>query len=96
MEKFEDLVVGHPKLRQIGEKIKAHIDKVLPDHLGHKVRIYYDGYHLVWIQCLDCNILWDHCDFCKHSRTPETRGAKKILDLGCHACQKWLKLLLGG
>lgn len=85
-QQFEDLVVGGPQLREIGKKIKLKLYEILPDHIGHTVRIHYDGHYVVWVECLDCDMLWTHCDFCKIPKLPEHKGAKRLLDFGCREC----------
>jgi len=85
-QQFEDVVVGEPQLRLIGAKIKLNLYELLPEHIGHKVRMHYDGHHVVWLECLDCDTLWTHCDFCKIPKLPEYKGAKRLLDFGCREC----------
>lgn len=90
-QSFEDVVVRDIHFRRISDKIKAYIDRLLPEHINHTIRIYYDGIYLVWARCLDCDMLWDHCDFCKVSNFPEFRGAKRLLDFECVKCKRGVK-----
>lgn len=40
---FEEVVIKDMRLKNIGAKIRAYSDKLLPAHYGHKIRIYYDS-----------------------------------------------------
>jgi hypothetical protein len=64
--------------------IREHASELFKEHLGHTLEFQEGSPHLLWIRCLDCGKLWDHCDFCLYNKF-----GGGPLDFGCkQQCSK--------